>query len=167
MEGGERCIALASGMAAIMTLGMGLLKSGDHVISSRSVFGNTVLLFQNFFQKFGVTTTFVNLTDLKDWESAITSHTRFLFLETSSNPLTEIADISALAELAHANDCLLIVDNVFCTPDLQKPLALGADIIVHSATKYLDGQGRCVGGAIVGGEEILEKEVYPFLHCRK
>lgn len=163
MEGGERCIALASGMAAIMTLGMGLLKAGDHVVSSISVFGNTVLLFQNFFGKFGVDTTFVNLTDLSAWEAAITPQTQFLFLETPSNPLTEIADIAALAELAHDHDCLLVVDNVLCTPVLQKPLEMGADIIVHSATKYLDGQGRCVGGAIVGSEEILEKEVYPFL----
>ena len=163
MEGGERCIGLSSGMAAIMSLGMGLLKSGSHVVSSRSVFGNTVLLFQNFFKKFGVDTTFVDLIDLNAWEAAIKPETRFLFLETPSNPLTTIADISALAELAHDHGCLLVVDNVFCTPVLQKPLDLGADIVVHSATKYLDGQGRCVGGAIVGSHEILEKEVYPFL----
>ncbi len=163
MEGGERCIGLASGMAAIMSLGMGLLKSGSHVVSSRSVFGNTVLLFQKFFSKFGVDTTFVDLIDLSAWEAAIKPETRFLFLETPSNPLTTIADISALAELAHDHGCLLVVDNVFCTPVLQKPLELGADLIVHSATKYLDGQGRCVGGAIIGSHEILEKEVYPFL----
>ena len=153
MEGGERCIGLSSGMAAIMSLGMGLLKSGSHVVSSRSVFGNTVLLFQNFFSKFGVDTTFVDLIDLSAWEAAIKPETRFLFLETPSNPLTTIADISALAELAHDHGCLLVVDNVFCTPVLQKPLELGADLIVHSATKYLDGQGRCVGGAIIGSHE--------------
>jgi len=163
LEGGERCIGVASGMAAIMTLCMGLLKAGDHVVCSRSVFGNTVLLFQNFMAKFGVETTFVDLTDLNAWESAVSPKTRFLFLETPSNPLTEIADIKALAGLAHSHGCLLVVDNVFCTPALQKPLELGADIVVHSATKYLDGQGRCVGGAIVGPRELLDKEIYPFL----
>ncbi|BCX89527.1 O-succinylhomoserine sulfhydrylase [Methylomarinovum tepidoasis] len=163
MEGGERCIATASGMAAIMTLAMGLLKAGDHVVCSRAVFGNTVLLFRNYMEKFGVGVDFVALTDLNAWEQAIRPQTRFLFLETPSNPLTEIADIAALAALAHAHDALLVVDNVFCTPALQRPLALGADIVVHSATKYLDGQGRCVGGAIVGPRELLDKEVYPFL----
>ena len=163
LEGGERCIGVASGMAAIMTLCMGLLKASNHVVCSRAVFGNTVLLFQNFMAKFGVETTFVDLTDINAWESAIRPDTRFLFLETPSNPLTEIADIKALADLAHTHGCLLVVDNVFCTPALQKPLALGADIVVHSATKYLDGQGRCVGGAIVGPRELLDKEIYPFL----
>lgn len=163
MEGGERCIAAASGMAAIMTLCMGLLKAGDHVVCSRSVFGNTLLLLKNFMAKFGVATDFVELTNLGAWEAAVRPETRFLFLETPSNPLTEVADIEALAGLAHCHGALLVVDNVFCTPALQKPLALGADLVVHSATKYLDGQGRCVGGAIVGGEELLEKEIYPFL----
>lgn len=163
LEGGERSIAVASGMAAITTLGMGLLKSGDHVVCSRSVFGNTVLLFQNFFSKFGIDTTFVDLTDLSDWERAITPATQFLFLETPSNPLTEIADIRKLAELAHDTGCLLIIDNVFCTPVLQQPLKLGADLVVHSATKFLDGQGRCVGGAIVGPNALIEKEIYPYL----
>jgi len=163
MEGGERCLAVASGMAAITTLGMGLLKAGDHVVCSRSVFGNTVLLFQNFFAKFGVETTFVELSDLAGWESAIQSETRFLFVETPSNPLTELVDIARLAELSHDHGCLLIVDNVFCTPVLQKPLALGADLVVHSATKYLDGQGRCIGGAIVGSDELIEQKIYPYL----
>lgn len=163
MEEGERCIAVASGMAAISTLAMGLLKAGDHVVCSRSVFGNTVLLFQNFFCKFGVDTTFVDLTDLGAWEAAIKAETRFLFVETPSNPLTEIADIAQLTELAHDHGCLLIVDNVFCTPVLQKPLALGADLVVHSATKYLDGQGRCVGGAIVGSDALIEEYIYPYL----
>ncbi|MEQ1558345.1 MAG: O-succinylhomoserine sulfhydrylase [Methyloglobulus sp.] len=163
MEGGERCLAFASGMAAIMAVGMGLLKSGDHVVCSRGVFGNTVLLFQNYFGKFGVETDFVDLIDTKAWESAIKPNTRFLFLETPSNPLTEIADIELLATIAHRNSCLLIVDNCFCTPVLQKPFELGADIVIHSATKYIDGQGRCVGGAIIASNEIIEKAIYPFL----
>lgn len=163
LEGGERCIGTSSGMAAIMTLCMGLLQAGDHLVCSQSVFGNTILLFKNYLAKFGVETSFVDLTDLNAWEAAIRPNTRLLFLETPSNPLTEIADIKLLAGLAHAKGCLLVVDNVFCTPILQKPLALGADLVVHSATKYLDGQGRCVGGAIVGAAEILDKAIYPFL----
>ncbi len=163
MEKGERCLAFSSGMAAIMAVGMGLLKAGDHVVCSRSVFGNTVLLFQNYFSKFGVETDFVELTSSAAWEAAIKPNTRFLFLETPSNPLIEIADIKALAEIAHNHGCLLIVDNVFCTPVLLKPLELGADIIVHSATKYIDGQGRCVGGAVIANDEIIEKYIYPYL----
>ena len=163
MEKGERCLAFSSGMAAIMAVGMGLLKAGDHVVCSRGVFGNTVLMFQNYFGKFGVETDFVDLIDSAAWEAAIKPNTRFLFLETPSNPLTEIADISVLADIAHKHGCLLIVDNCFCTPVLQKPLELGADIVVHSATKYIDGQGRCVGGAVVASEEIIEKHIYPYL----
>ncbi|NJD05345.1 MAG: O-succinylhomoserine sulfhydrylase [Methylococcaceae bacterium] len=163
LEGGERCVAVASGMAAIATLGFGLLKAGDHVLCSRGVFGNTVLLFQNFFAKFGVATTFVDLADPAAWEAAIRPQTRLLFLETPSNPLTQVADIAQLADLAHRHGALLAVDNCFCTPALQRPLELGADFVIHSATKYLDGQGRCVGGAIVGQRELLDKEVYPFL----
>ncbi|MCX7086086.1 MAG: O-succinylhomoserine sulfhydrylase [Methylococcales bacterium] len=163
MEKGERCLAFSSGMAAIMAVGMGLLKAGDHVICSRSVFGNTVLVFQNYFAKFGVETDFVDLIDTKAWEAAIKSNTRFLFLETPSNPLIEIADIKALADIAHAHDSLLIVDNCFCTPVLQKPFELGADIVIHSATKYIDGQGRCVGGAVIASDEIIEKYIYPYL----
>ncbi|MCF7967274.1 MAG: O-succinylhomoserine sulfhydrylase [Methylobacter tundripaludum] len=163
MEKGERCLAFSSGMAAIMAVGMGLLKAGDHVVCSRGVFGNTVLMFQNYFGKFGVETDFVDLIDASAWEAAIKPNTRFLFLETPSNPLTEIADISVLADIAHRHGCLLIVDNCFCTPVLQKPLELGADIVVHSATKYIDGQGRCVGGAVVASEEIIEKYIYPYL----
>ncbi|MGZ8159272.1 MAG: O-succinylhomoserine sulfhydrylase [Methylobacter sp.] len=163
MEKGERCLAFSSGMAAIMAVGMGLLKAGDHVVCSRGVFGNTVLMFQNYFGKFGVETDFVDLIDAAAWEAAIKPNTRFLFLETPSNPLTEIADISVLADIAHKHGCLLIVDNCFCTPVLQKPLELGADIVVHSATKYIDGQGRCVGGAVVASEEIIEKHIYPYL----
>lgn len=163
MEQGERCLAFASGMAAIMAVGMALLKSGDHVVCSRSVFGNTLLTFQTYFGKFGVTTDFVKLTDLAAWEAAIKPNTRFLFLETPSNPLIEIGDIAAIAEIAHRHGCLLVVDNVFCTPVLQKPLRLGADLVVHSTTKYIDGQGRCVGGAVVGSEAIIEKDIYPYL----
>jgi O-succinylhomoserine sulfhydrylase len=163
MEKGERCLAFASGMAAIMAVGMGLLKAGDHVVCSRGVFGNTVMLFSNYFSKFGVETDFVDLVDTAAWEAAIKPNTRFLFLETPSNPLVEIADIKALADIAHAHDCLLIVDNCFCTPALQKPFELGADIVVHSATKYIDGQGRCVGGAVIASEEIIEKFIYPYL----
>lgn len=163
MEKGERCLAFSSGMAAIMAIGMGLLKAGDHIVSSRSVFGNTILMFENYFGKFGVSTDFVTLTDLDAWEAAIKPNTRFLFVETPSNPLIEIADIKALAEIAHKHGCLLVVDNVFCTPILQQPLVLGADIVVHSATKYIDGQGRCVGGAVIASNEIIDKYIYPYL----
>jgi O-succinylhomoserine sulfhydrylase len=163
MEKGERCLAFSSGMAAIMAVGMGLLKAGDHVVCSRGVFGNTVLVFQNYFAKFGVETDFVDLIDSAAWEAAIKPNTRFLFLETPSNPLTEIADIAVLADIAHAHNCLLIVDNCFCTPILQKPFEFGADIVIHSATKYIDGQGRCVGGAVIASDEIIEKFIYPYL----
>ncbi len=163
MEKGERCLAFSSGMAAIMAVGMGLLKAGDHVVCSRSVFGNTVLVFQNYFAKFGVETDFVDLIDTAAWEAAIKPNTRFLFLETPSNPLIEIANIQALANIAHAHNALLVVDNCFCTPVLQKPFELGADIVIHSATKYIDGQGRCVGGAVIASDEIIEKYIYPYL----
>jgi len=163
MEKGERCLAFSSGMAAIMSLGMSLLKAGDHIVSSRSVFGNTILMFENYFGKFGVSTDFVGLTNLEAWEAAIKPETQFLFVETPSNPLIEIADIKALANIAHKHDCLLVVDNVFCTPVLQTPLALGADIIVHSTTKYIDGHGRCIGGAIIACDELIEKSFYPYL----
>ncbi|GMQ87822.1 MAG: O-succinylhomoserine sulfhydrylase [Gammaproteobacteria bacterium] len=163
LEGGERCVATASGMSAIYATCAGLLQTGDHVVSSRSIFGSTTLLFTNYLHKFGIETTFVAQDDLPAWESAIRPETRLLFLETPSNPLTEVADIAALADLAHARKCLLVVDNCFCTPALQLPLALGADIVIHSATKYLDGQGRCVGGAVVGREDVVGEGVYGFL----
>ncbi|MDE2089815.1 MAG: O-succinylhomoserine sulfhydrylase [Gammaproteobacteria bacterium] len=163
LEGGERCVATASGMAAILATCMGLLKAGDHVVCSRGVFGNTTLLFNNYMGRFGVETTFVPLTEVAAWEAAIRPNTRFLFLETPSNPLTEIADIAALAQLSHERGCLLVVDNCFCTPALQQPFKLGADVVIHSATKYLDGQGRCVGGAVVGSEQLVGKDVYAFL----
>lgn len=162
LEGGERCVATSSGMSAILSTCMGLLKSGDHIVSSRSIFGTTVGLFGNILPKFGLETTFVDLTDYSAWEAAIRPETRFLFLETPSNPLTGVADIQRLADLAHDNDCLLVVDNCFCTPVLQLPFTLGADIVIHSATKYLDGQGRAVGGAVLGGEKRLE-DIFAFL----
>src|SRR6266566_129195 len=163
LEGGQRCVATASGMAAILAACMGLLKSGDHIVSSRSVFGSTVLLFNNYLGKFGVPTTYVPLTDYAAWEKAIQPNTRLLFLETPSNPLLEIADVRHLADVAHKHGALLVVDNVFCTPALMQPLKLGADIVVHSATKYIDGQGRCIGGAVVGDAERVGKDVFGFL----
>lgn len=162
LEQGERCVAFASGMAAIMAVGISLLQAGDHIVCSRGVFGSTVLLLQNYLGKFGVATDFVPLSDLAAWEAAITPKTRLLFLETPSNPLTEIGDIQAIADIAHKHGCLLVVDNCFCTPILQKPLNLGADVVVHSATKYIDGHGRCVGGAVVANETIIEKSIYPY-----
>jgi O-succinylhomoserine sulfhydrylase len=163
MEGGERCVATSSGMAAILATCAGLLKAGDHIVSSRSIFGTTTILFTTYLSRFGIETSFVPQADTLAWEEAIRPETRLLFLETPSNPLTEIADIKQLSALAKSNDCLLVVDNCFCTPVLQQPLALGADIVIHSATKYLDGQGRCIGGAVVGDNELVGKEVYSFL----
>ncbi len=163
LEGGECAVATASGMAAILSTCMGLLKAGDHVVSSRSVFGSTTSLFNTYLQRFGVAVDYVALTDPGAWERALRPATRLLFLETPSNPLTEVADIAALADLAHRHGALLAVDNCFCTPALQRPLALGADLVIHSATKYLDGQGRCMGGAVVGSQELVGKEVFGFL----
>ena len=163
LEGGECCVATSSGMAAILATCAALLKSGDHIVSSQSIFGTTTALFTNYLARFGIDTTFVPLVDNAAWEAAVRPETRLLFLETPSNPLTEIADIQSLAGLAKKNNCLLVVDNCFCTPALQQPLSLGADIVIHSATKYLDGQGRCVGGAVVGDSELVGKEVYGFL----
>ncbi len=163
MEGGEACVATASGMSAILAVCMALLEQGDHVVCSRGVFGTTTLLFTRYLARFGVETSFVPLTDYAAWEAACRPRTRMLFLETPSNPLTEVADIRRLADLAQARDAALVVDNCFCTPALQRPLALGADIVVHSATKYLDGQGRCVGGAVVGDAERVGEAVYGVL----
>lgn len=160
LEGGERCVATASGMAAILTLALGVLKAGDHVVASQSVFGPTILLFKNILGRFGVATDFVALSDVAAWKKAVRKETKLLFLETPSNPLSEIGDIRALADIAHAHGALLAVDNCFLTPAIQRPLALGADVIIHSATKYLDGQGRCVGGAIVGTEKLIGGDVY-------
>ncbi len=160
LEGGERCVATASGMAAILATCLGLLQAGDHIVSSRGIFGSTTLLFNKYLARFGVDISYVPLSDLAAWEAAIRPETRFLFLETPSNPLTEMADIQALADLAHGRSCLLVVDNCFCTPALQQPLRLGADLVIHSATKYLDGQGRCIGGAVVGDEKLVGEAVF-------
>lgn len=160
LEGGERCIATASGMAAIFTTCLGLLKAGEHIVASRSIFGPTVSLFNQVLSKLDISTSFVDLTDINSWQAAIQDNTKVLFLETPSNPLIDVADIAAIAKVAHANDCLLVVDNCFCTPVLQQPLALGADIVIHSATKYLDGQGRVLGGAIVGSEELVGGDIF-------
>ena len=162
LEGGEQAVGTASGMAAILSTCMALLKSGDHVVCSRNVFGTTVNLFSKYLAKFGVEVSFVPLLELDQWRDAIRPNTAMLFMETPSNPLCEVADLAAMAELAKASDSLLVVDNCFCTPALQTPLAMGADIVVHSATKYLDGQGRCVGGAVVGSRHHME-EVVTFL----
>lgn len=162
LEGGEAAVGTASGMAAILSTAMAFLKSGDHVVCSRDVFGTTTNLFGKYLAKFGVSVSFVPLLDVAAWEQAMTPKTAMLFLETPSNPLCEVADLAAVSALAKASGCLLVVDNCFCTPALQTPLALGADIVVHSATKYLDGQGRCVGGAVVGSAEHMT-EVETFL----
>lgn len=160
LEGGERGVATASGMSAILATCLALLKSGDHIVASRSIFGTTVMMFNNYLAKLGIETTFVDLADMTQWEQALKPETKLLFLETPSNPLTVMADIKALSALARKNDSLLVVDNCFCTPALQRPLELGADIVIHSATKFLDGQGRCVGGAVVGDNELVGKEVF-------
>lgn len=156
LEGGEAAVATSSGMAAILSTCMAHLKSGDHVICSRSVFGTTTALFNRYMKKFGVEVSFVSLTELDEWRQAVQPETKMLFLETPSNPLCEVADIKALSEIAKQASSLLVVDNCFCTPALQKPLELGADLVIHSATKYLDGQGRTVGGVVVGSAELLE-----------
>ncbi|MFL0802172.1 MAG: O-succinylhomoserine sulfhydrylase [Agarilytica sp.] len=162
LEGGEAAVATASGMAAILSTCMALLSAGDHVICSRSVFGTTTVLFTKYLEKFGVQVDLVPLVDFSAWEAAIKSNTKLMFLETPSNPICEVADVKKLSELAKANGVLLAVDNCFCTPALQTPISLGADIVIHSATKYLDGQGRCMGGAVVGSEEVMT-EVLAFL----
>lgn len=162
MEGAERCVAFASGMAAILATVMGLMKAGEHVVASRSIFGSTVQLFQNILGRFGVETTFVSPTDPEEWRAAVKPNTRLFFVESPSNPLTEVSDIRALADIAHEVGAWLAVDNCFCTPVLQRPLQLGADIVIHSATKYLDGQGRVLGGAVLGNKALMEG-VYTFL----
>lgn len=163
LEGAECCIATASGMSAILACVVGLLRGGDHIVASQSLFGATVQLFNNWLTRFGIKTTFVPATDLDAWRAALTPQTRMLFLETPSNPLTEVADIAALAELAHGHGAWLAVDNCFCTPALQRPLDLGADLVVHSATKYLDGQGRVLGGAVLGKRALIEEPLIAFL----
>lgn len=162
LEGAEACVATASGMSAIVATVMALLKAGDHVVCSSGVFGATVQLFGTIFSRFGVPTTFVDGGDPGAWERAMTPATRLLFVETPSNPLTEVFDIAALAALAKKRGALLAVDNCFCSPALQKPLQLGADLVIHSATKYLDGQGRVMGGAVLGRKELVTDLVFPF-----
>lgn len=162
LEGAEQAVATSSGMAAILSTCMALLKSGDHIVCSRNVFGTTMVLLEKYLGRFGVTTTFVSLTELDQWRDAVTPETKMFFLETPSNPLCDIADLPALATLAHNNNVLLVVDNCFCTPALQQPLKLGADLIIHSATKYLDGQGRCMGGVVAGRSQLVD-EVLSFI----
>ncbi len=162
LEGGERAIATSSGMAGIMSLCMSLMKHGDHVVCSRSVFGSTVSLFEKYVSRAGIETTFVDPKDLTAWQAAVRPTTRMFFLETPSNPLAEVTDIQAVAEVAHAAGAKLVVDNCFLTPALQKPLLLGADIVMHSATKHLDGQGRVMGGVVVGSDADME-EVFAFI----
>ena len=163
LEGAECCVATSSGMAAILSCVMGLLKSGDHVLCSAGVFGATVQLLGNIMKRFGIETTFVSGTEIANWRAAITPNTRMFYLETPSNPLTEVYDVAALSELAKKAGALLVVDNCFCSPALQQPLALGADVIIHSATKYLDGQGRVLGGAVLGRRDVVYEGVLGFL----
>ncbi len=163
LEGAESCVATASGMSAILSTCLSLLASGDHIVSSRSIFGSTVVLFNKYLTRYGIETSYASQIDISSWEKVIRPNTKLLFVETPSNPLIEVADIKALSALAHKHSCLLVVDNCFCTPVLQRPLDLGADIVIHSATKYIDGQGRAVGGAVVGDNKLVGEEVYGFL----
>jgi O-succinylhomoserine sulfhydrylase len=163
MEGTEACVATASGMSAILACCMGLMKAGEHIVSSRGIFGATVQLFDGILRKFGVETTFVSGTDVEAWKRAVQPNTKLFYLETPSNPLTEISDIAALKEVARAAGAWLVVDNCFCTPALQRPIEFGADLIIHSATKYLDGQGRVLGGAVLGSRELIMEGVFGFL----
>lgn len=162
LEGAEACVATASGMAAIMSMVMALMSAGDHVVASRGLFGATQQLFNNILSRFGIETTFVPATDLDAYRAAITPKTKLIFVESPSNPLTELVDISAVAAIAHEGGVLLAVDNCFCSPALQQPLKLGADLVIHSATKYLDGQGRVLGGAVCGSRKLVD-EVFKFL----
>ncbi|MCA1925399.1 MAG: O-succinylhomoserine sulfhydrylase [Thiobacillus sp.] len=162
LEGAERGVAFASGMAAILATVMGLMQAGEHVVASRSIFGSTVQLFSNILCRFGIETTYVSPTDPAEWRAAVKPNTKLFFVESPSNPLTEVSDIRALADIAHEAGAWLAVDNCFCSPALQKPLMLGADIVIHSATKYLDGQGRVLGGAVLGSQALMEG-VYAFL----
>lgn len=162
LEGAERCVATSSGMAAILATCMALLKSGDHIVTTPSLFGSTVQLFDNYMVKFGVSVTYVSLTDPAAWKAAVQPNTKLFYLETPSNPLTEVADIRAIAQSAKAAGAVFVVDNCFCTPALQQPLALGADLVLHSATKYIDGQGRVLGGAVAGSKDLIEP-IYQFV----
>jgi O-succinylhomoserine sulfhydrylase len=163
LEGAEACVGTSSGMSAILATAMALLKAGDHIVCSNAVFGATVQLFGGIFARFGVETSFVSPTKVGEWERAVRPSTRLFFLETPSNPLTEISDIAALAAVAKRAGALLAVDNALCTPALQRPLELGADLVIHSATKHLDGQGRVLGGAVLGPAKIVQEQIFPFL----
>lgn len=162
LEGAEQCVATSSGMSAILACVMGLCSAGDHIVASRSIFGTSVQLFGNIMKRWGLQVTFVSLTNPQEWREATQQNTKLFFAETPSNPMTEVCDISLLAKIAHEKGAYLVVDNCFCTPAIQTPLALGADIIIHSATKYIDGQGRCLGGAVLGSKVLMEP-VYAFL----
>lgn len=162
LEGMGGCIGTSSGMSAILMLILGLLKAGDHVVCSQSVFGSTIKLFQDF-AKFGISTSFVSQTEPAAWRAAMTPATRLLFAESPTNPLTEVCDIAALAEIAHAGGALLAVDNCFCSPALQRPVTLGADLVIHSGTKYLDGQGRVIAGAVCGPEDLIASKFVPVM----
>ena len=163
LENGEKALATASGMAAVTSVFLSMLSQGDHLVMSRSVFGSTTNVAKGLLQRMGIQTTLVGLSRLEQWQQAIQPNTRMLFLETPANPTLELGDITVLAELAKSKKLLLAVDNVFCTPFLQKPLDLGADLVIHSATKYMDGQGRVLGGVVVGSEQLLMEHLYPFL----
>jgi len=163
LEGAKSCVATASGMSAILSLALTVLSAGDHVILSNALFGSTITLFRQILGRFGIDFEVVSQTDTPAWKAAIRPNTKLLFAESPSNPLTEIADLTVLAEIAHNANALLAVDNTFCTPILQQPLKLGADVVIHSATKFLDGQGRCLGGAVLGGEELVGKSVFKVL----
>ena len=163
LEGVQACIATSSGMSAILLLGMGLLKAGDHVICSRSVFGSTIMLFGREFAKFGVETTFVSQTDPREWQQAVKANTKLLFAESPTNPLTEVCDIRALAVIAKGAGAWLAVDNCFCSPALQRPIEYGADIVIHSGTKYLDGQGRVIAGALCATEQLVNDRFVPVM----
>ncbi len=157
LEGGERCVATASGMGAILTMCLAYLKAGDHLLCAKQLFGSSVALFDTYFQEFGITVNYVDCFDNLAWQNAILPNTKVLYCESPSNPLAQIADLTFLAKLAHDNGALLIVDNCFATPAIQKPLELGADVVIHSASKYIDGQGRVLGGALVGNDTLMEK----------
>ncbi len=163
LEGGESCVATSSGMSAILSTVMALLQSGDHLVTSKSLFGSTIRLFDIYLKKFGIETSCVTLSRIEEWQAAIQPNTRMLFVETPSNPLTEVCDIAELSVFARQSNAILVVDNCFCTPALQRPLQLGADVVIHSATKYLDGQGRAVGGAVVGNQGQVGDQVFSFL----
>ena len=163
LEGGECCVATSSGMAAIMATCVALLKPGEHIVAASGMFGSTTQLFSKYLTRMGNPVDFAQIDNIEDWRNKITPQTRMLFLETPTNPLTQLADISALAEIAKKHSALLVVDNCFCTPALQKPLALGADLVIHSATKFIDGQGRCVGGAVVGDKQKVGEDIFAYL----